>query len=84
VADDRLGAFGGWPVLAEGGRRRCKALLSTHRAAVETLARDDLRAARRGDHWWALHVIGELRAVRLFDEVIAALQVPSRSMPRKR
>jgi hypothetical protein len=73
---DRIAASGGWPVLAEGGRARCKALLSAHRNAVEALAREDLRSGPRRDHHWAFHVIGELRLVRLFDDVIAALRDP--------
>lgn len=72
---DRIGA-GGWPEFGEAGRQRCRAFLSAHLPAVEILARDDLRAAPRRDQWWALRVIGELRAVRLFDDVIAVLRDP--------
>jgi hypothetical protein len=73
---DRIAASGGSPMLGEGGRERCKAILSAHRNAVEVLARGDLRSGPHRDHPWALHVIGELRLVRLFDDVIGALRDP--------
>jgi len=75
---DRIEASDGghWSLLAEGGRQRCKALLTAHQQAVEALAREDLRSGTPRERWWALHVIGELRAVNLFDETIAALHDP--------
>jgi hypothetical protein len=75
-AADRFERSGGWPSLGEAGRQRCKQLMMEHRDAVEALIREGLRAAPRREHLWALFMIGELRAVRLFDDTISALRDP--------
>lgn len=72
----RIERAGGWPMLGEAGRRRCTDVFTAHRDAVESLARTDLRSGSPRDQRWALHVIGEIRAVRLFDDVIWALRDP--------
>lgn len=72
-AADLLEREGGSAMLGEAGRRRCQAFLTTHRTAVETLIRDDLRNGTPRDQRWALRVVEEIRAVRLFDDVVAAL-----------
>jgi HEAT repeat protein len=66
----------GWPALVRAGQIRCKQFLTAHRDAVEGLAREGLGAESRRDRLWALDVIGELRLIRLFDDVISALNGP--------
>jgi hypothetical protein len=75
-AANRIEGVGGWPALADAGRRRCRELMTSHRSAAEALALEDLRDGSNRDQTRALHMIGELRAIRLFDAVVAALRMP--------
>ena len=72
----RIERAGGWPMLGEAGRRRCTDFMTTHRDIVEPLVRTDLRSGSPRDRRWALHVIGEIRAVSLLHDVIWALRDP--------
>lgn len=72
----RIERAGGWPLLGEAGRRRCIDVFTKHRDAVESLARTDLQSGSPRDQRWALSVIGEIHAVRMLDDVIAALRDP--------
>jgi hypothetical protein len=66
----------GWPGLVRAGRIRCRQFLAAHRDAVEALARQGLQTGSRRDQLWAFDVIGELRLMRLFHDVISALTGP--------
>jgi HEAT repeat protein len=64
---------GGWPVVAEAARARCRQLLATHAKEVEGLAREDLetkdtKRLRRG-----LQAAGDFRLIALYYPVAAQL-----------
>jgi hypothetical protein len=67
---------GGWPVLADAGRRLCWEFMRAHSDAATLLARDGLQGSDRASRLWALRVIGEVRAAALFDAVVSALVGP--------
>ncbi len=60
---------GGWPLVAEAARTRCRTLLSAHRQKVEPLVIADLQSGAEDRVWRGLRAVGEFRLTSLFTAV---------------
>ena len=64
---------GGWPLVAEAARVRCRSLLRSHQKLVEGLAREDLRSKDRKQLQRGLRAAGQFHLNALHDAVAAEL-----------
>jgi HEAT repeat protein len=64
---------GGWPLVAEAARMRCRRLLGLHPKVVEGLAREDLGSIDRKQLQRGLQAAGRFHLTALYDAVAAQL-----------
>lgn len=67
---------GGWPVVAEAARVRCRSLLAAHSKEVEGLAREDLESHDRKQLQRGLQAAARFHLTPLYDDVAAQLDGP--------
>jgi HEAT repeat protein len=79
TADELAAAYnrrGGWPVVAEAARVRCRALLASHPKEIESLAREDLESHDRAQLQRGLQATGRFKLTQLYDDAAAQLDGP--------